>query len=348
MPSTAEIMMTLLAVADGASFLRSNVTANTSNPNGLTFPGYYDSVASGRGIWKWNNALWAYERHLARYKNTPVALAEVGVQSGGSILMWETVLGPQCHMYGLDIAPATQKFQDSRTTITIGDQGDPAMWHNFFSTVTPALDVLIDDGGHTGPQMCTTTAEVWPHIKAGGILAIEDIHGAKYLHEFFLNAAQFYGHRTEQVSAIHIYPYLLMAQKAGVPAAVYDPTAVPGAVVSKQISTIPEITDAVASGQPGTLIVLSNPSWGNMMNPAGLSYVFQTFNDMHDPPAWHCIPDGCCNTAASVCTSRTSNSPQQQKIWGVHVLPSKVVIELAPSVPVIEAVRHGDVWLNYA
>merc|ERR1719281_510784 len=89
----------------------------------------------------------------------PLAVAEVGVQSGGSILMWQAVLGAQIKFYGLDINPGCNKFKDAATSITIGDQADPKMWNSFFSTVTNTLDILVDDAGHTPDGV--PTPESW-------------------------------------------------------------------------------------------------------------------------------------------------------------------------------------------
>merc|ERR1719506_2635372 len=109
-----------------------NKTKDQSNK--LSFMGWYNSHVEGRGIWKWSNALDAYDRHFAGLHGFKVNMAEVGVQSGGSILMWEAVLGQKCHVYGLDINPSCTKFTNGQTTISIGDQADPVMWKHLFSS----------------------------------------------------------------------------------------------------------------------------------------------------------------------------------------------------------------------
>merc|ERR1719247_3827036 len=99
-----------------------------------TFPGFYNSHTTGRGIWKWSNSLDAYQRHFAPMAGqAELALGEVGVQSGGSILMWKAVLGAQLKFYGFDINKNCMQFADATTVITIGDQGDVKMWNSFFS-----------------------------------------------------------------------------------------------------------------------------------------------------------------------------------------------------------------------
>merc|ERR1719265_2785734 len=93
--------------------------------------------------------------------------------------MWKAVFGESCHVYGLDINPKCKAFQDKVTTIT----------------------------------------PVFPKLNPGGYIAIEDIHGAHYLQTFFQPTAQFLAVQAQsgQLASIHVYPFVLMAKKAGQP-----------------------------------------------------------------------------------------------------------------------------------
>lgn len=320
-----------------------NVT-NSSNSNGvLTFTSYYDSVTSGRGIWKWNNALEAYNRHLLQFQGKVVNGAEVGVQSGGSVLMWHAVLGPNAVIHGLDINPMCSQFVDEKTSITIGDQENPDMWASFFTHVSSTLDFLVDDGGHFPKQMLQTIYSVFPRLNSNGVIAIEDIHGSHYLESFFKPAAQYFGPNAE-VASIHLYPYLLAAQKVGAGAAPYDPTTQPNAVVSARITSLSELK--LQGATPGSLIVLENPSWGRFINPSGLAHFFEIFIDLYQPKSMPDYPPGCADASVAVCTSGTVNSDLQSQVSGVHILPNKLVVEIPASPPVIQAVRRGDKWIR--
>lgn len=89
--------------------------------------------------------------------------------------MWKRVFGAQCHVYGIDINPAVNKFTDQTTTITIGDQADMGMWQSFFAETTKApIDALIDDGGHESHQMLVTLRSVFDNLTPGGIIGLED------------------------------------------------------------------------------------------------------------------------------------------------------------------------------
>lgn len=335
------------AIASRTSTLRRiqahNRTNSTHSQNALTFTTYYDSITTGRGIWKWNNALEAYNRHLLQFQGTVVNGAEVGVQSGGSMQMWHTVLGQSAVLHGLDINPMCSKFVDEKTSITIGDQENPEMWSSFFAHVSSTLDFLVDDGGHFPKQMLQTIYSVFPKLNSNGVIAIEDIHGAHYLQSFFDPAAQYFG-PNQEVASIHLYPYLLVAQKVGAGAGPYDPTQQPNAKVS---ATIASLDDLVLQGAtPGTLIVLQNPSWGRFINPTGLSYFFKTFIDLYQPQAMPDDPPGCADASTPVCTSGTTNSLLQSQVQGVHIFPDKLVVEIPAQPPVIQAVRRGDQWIR--
>ena len=67
-------------------------------------------------------------------------------------------------------------FENEFTKIFIGDQADPAAWKRFRAS-TPAIDVLIDDGGHGPEQQIVTLEETLPFLRPGGVYLCEDVHG---------------------------------------------------------------------------------------------------------------------------------------------------------------------------
>lgn len=341
------LQVVLVASADRTTTFRSVKAHNTTNSKqpGLTFTAYYDSVTTGRGIWKWNNALEAYNRHLLQYQGKDVNGAEVGVQSGGSLTMWHTVLGQKAVIHGLDINPMCTEFVDAKTSITIGDQENPEMWKSFFTHVSSTLDFLVDDGGHFPNQMLQTIYNVFPKLNAGGVIAIEDIHGAHYQQSFFEPAAQYFG-TNQEVASIHIYPYLLVAHKVGAGPTPYDPTTLPNAQVFKTVTTVADVTSSLQGATPGSLIVLQNPAWGRFINPSGLVHFFQTFIDLYQPQAMPDYPKGCADASVAVCTSGTVNSVLMSQVQGVHIYPDKLVVEVPAQTPVIQAVRRGDKWIR--
>jgi hypothetical protein len=189
---------------------------------------YFERNQMGPGIFKWRHYFVAYQRHLSKFVGRASTLVEVGVYSGGSLPMWRSFLGPDCNVYGIDIEPACAIYENDRISIAIGDQGDRAFWAEFRSAV-PEVDIVIDDGGHRVEQQIVTLEEMLPHMRPGGVLIIEDIHGnandfAQYalglvdqLNECVEKTNDIYGFVAtpyqRAIHSIHFYPYLLVIEK---------------------------------------------------------------------------------------------------------------------------------------
>ncbi len=198
---------------------------------------YFDSIVVGPGVHKWTHYLNIYHHHFRRFIGREVNLVEIGVQSGGSMGMWSQYFGPGCHIFGVDIDPNCKSFENERTKIYIGDQEDRLFWRQFKSEV-PAIDIVIDDGGHEPDQQMVTLEELLPHIRPGGIYICEDIHGihnrfSAYVHGIadHLNAADWlpaYDRPEEQlavratpfqsaIKSLHIYPFVTVIELADRP-----------------------------------------------------------------------------------------------------------------------------------
>jgi len=319
---------------------------STSNASrwGETFQVWYNSHSAGRGVWKWNNALDAYQRHFGPMAGRPIKLVEIGVQSGGSIQMWQSVLGPQCHVYGLDINKGVLKFVDPTTTITIGDQANVQMWQSFFAqTVKGPIDVLVDDGGHESNQMLVTLTQTFDHLTPGGMVAIEDIHGGGYIESFFAPSATFLGWKAQQglLGSVHVYPFVLIAQKGG------DETRAP--LVFSGTTTTVNSFDAMWAALPkhvGGHVILENAGWGPFFTEQGLTNFFRLFGGLHNSQ-WYDQPLGCRTTTKALCTVTVVNNDVQKLITGIHIYPSRLVIEVAGNPVNIQAVRKGTEWLPY-
>ena len=129
----------------------------------------------GRLIHKWMHYFEVYERHLSRYRGTDVHLVEIGVAHGGSLEMWRNYFGPRAKLWGIDVDPTIQPFDDDGIRLLIGDQSDRGFLRQVRQTI-PRIDVVIDDGGHTMAQQRTTLEELLPAIAADGAYICEDLH----------------------------------------------------------------------------------------------------------------------------------------------------------------------------
>ncbi len=128
-----------------------------------------------RSVHKWIDYFDIYHRALSPYRNKPITFLEIGVQNGGSAMMWRDYLGPEAKIIGMDKDPQCKALEEYGFEIWIGDQGDPAFWQEFLAA-HPAIDIVLDDGGHTMQQQLVTFEALWPAVAFGGLYLVEDLH----------------------------------------------------------------------------------------------------------------------------------------------------------------------------
>ena len=138
---------------------------------------YFLDNHSGRLVQKWLHYFEVYERHFEPYRHKPIRVLEFGVDHGGSLQMWRHYFGPQAEIVGVDIDPACAALAEPGIDIVIGDQEDPEL-HRQLREKYGEFDIVIDDGGHTMPQMTVTFQEMYPAVKTGGLYVAEDLHCA--------------------------------------------------------------------------------------------------------------------------------------------------------------------------
>jgi hypothetical protein len=190
---------------------------------------YFDGIKEGPGVWKWLHYFELYHRHLHKFVGREVTIVEVGVYSGGSMQMWRGYFGEGCRVHGVDIREECKVFEDSFTTIHIGNQADRGFWKQFRASV-PAVDVLIDDGGHQPEQQMVTLEEMLPHLRPGGVYICEDIHRVGNRFTAFAHAladelnayARLPQHQElastatpfqAAVDSVHFYPFVVVIEK---------------------------------------------------------------------------------------------------------------------------------------
>ena len=131
---------------------------------------------------KWDPYFDVYETWFSKFRGKSPRILEIGVQNGGSALMWLEYFGPGTTVVGVDVDPRCKQHTSSNVEIEIGDQGDDTFWANFFTKHTTPFDIIIDDGGHRMQQMILTFAVASPQVKDGGIFLIEDTHTTYWNH----------------------------------------------------------------------------------------------------------------------------------------------------------------------
>jgi hypothetical protein len=138
----------------------------------------------GRLVHKWEQYFPAYDRHLARFRNTAVTVVEIGVGDGGSVQMWRRFFGPTARIIGIDNNPACKSFEERQIGIRIGSQTDTGFLDSVLAEAGP-VQVIIDDGSHAMAHVQQTFAHLYPHpgFDPNGVYMVEDLHTA-YWPEF--------------------------------------------------------------------------------------------------------------------------------------------------------------------
>ena len=72
----------------------------------------YFEAHKGRRIHKWMHYFDIYDRHFSKFRGRPVVVLEFGVQYGGSAQMWREYFGPDAKIYGVDIDPRCQHWEE--------------------------------------------------------------------------------------------------------------------------------------------------------------------------------------------------------------------------------------------
>jgi len=153
---------------------------------------FFQHHTEGAGIHKWVHYFPIYEEHFGRFcrADVDVRMAEIGVQSGGSMLMWRHAFGQKLKlMLGMDINNATRRFEalGDNVKIEIGDQGNSGFLQQVREKYPEGFDILLDDGSHLPEHQFTTFVHLWEAIRPGGVFMIEDVHGRNPLLNWLLS-----------------------------------------------------------------------------------------------------------------------------------------------------------------
>jgi FkbM family methyltransferase len=114
-----------------------------------------------------------YEKELARYRDKSLQLVEVGIDQGGSLIMWAEyfkkgrILGIDLELRG-DCEKNCAKYPG--IMLAVGN----AYMHASLAQM-PEMDIFIDDGPHTLDTQIWAVKNILPRVKPGGLFVIEDI-----------------------------------------------------------------------------------------------------------------------------------------------------------------------------
>lgn len=131
--------------------------------------------SDGPGLHKWSHYLEYYGEFLS-IGEEPVTVLEIGVQSGGSLDMWDKVLPRGSVIVGLDVNGECKRYENGRVSVEIGSQCDISFINDIGTKYGP-FDIIVDDGSHIPTHQEISLVELIKYVKPGGTYIIEDIHG---------------------------------------------------------------------------------------------------------------------------------------------------------------------------
>lgn len=181
---------------------------------------HFEGNVEGPGINKWLHYFDIYDRHFDKFRGGAVNVLEVGVYGGGSLTMWRDYFGNDARVWGVDINPWCKQCEAERIEVLIGDAGSDDFWKDTLPGLPP-IDVFIDDGSHKSEEQIVAAGAVWHHMRPGGVMVIEDIHGHehgfndeldKWVRRLNINKPTEPDDFQARVDSLHCYPYLAVLE----------------------------------------------------------------------------------------------------------------------------------------
>ena len=126
-----------------------------------------------------------YPDLLAPFRYAPCTLLEIGVQSGGSLVLWHYYLD-DATIYGVDLHYGVthhnrELLLSNDGQLFIGDAYTVAMLEHLEREAETPFDIIIDDGPHTLQSQQFAARNYRQLLAPGGILVIEDIQDISHL-----------------------------------------------------------------------------------------------------------------------------------------------------------------------
>ena len=126
-----------------------------------------------------------YSDEFAKYKDKKINLLEIGLGSGGSLILWSDYF-KEANITGIDSGTDT-RFLNCMTNTKSYDNirliACDAYNQDLINTL-PEFDIMIDDGPHTLQSHLWFLEYYLPKLKSNGVAIIEDIDDIKWI-EFY-------------------------------------------------------------------------------------------------------------------------------------------------------------------
>lgn len=120
-------------------------------------------------------------------KKKPVSVVEIGVQYGGSLLLWQGLF-PKGSIIGIDTEDKLHQYVKdeldwSRVDVWRADAYAPSTIEKLKESFPGGIDFMIDDGPHTLNTQAAFVRNYAPMLSEGGYAVVEDIQGESQVRE---------------------------------------------------------------------------------------------------------------------------------------------------------------------
>lgn len=141
-----------------------------------------------------------YTQLLAFRRWDELNLLELGVATGGSLLVWRDYL-PRARVTGLDRQLPALDEPGDRVRMYAGQQDDEALLTRIADERGP-FDVVIDDCSHVASATAASMRVLWPRLRGSGSLYVIEDWGTGYWPEWPDGAAFAPGHTAGMVGLV--------------------------------------------------------------------------------------------------------------------------------------------------
>lgn len=125
-----------------------------------------------------------YDLLFAQYRKQPINFLEVGINRGGSLLMWRRFFD-SATINGVDIRDSFDPFTDSDDiNAKVFDAGDVFAFDKHFGDNT--FDIILDDGAHEKESQVHLYKLHSRRVRSGGLYVIEDVQDVNDNLDYFL------------------------------------------------------------------------------------------------------------------------------------------------------------------
>jgi cephalosporin hydroxylase len=115
-----------------------------------------------------------YSKEFSQYKNKNNVIVEIGVHTGGSIMLWHDYF-PESTIYGIDVQVSTAQFNQWLSAHPRAKFMQKNAYLKEVADRFDAIDIFIDDGPHTLDSQIVAIELYLHKVKSGGLFIIEDV-----------------------------------------------------------------------------------------------------------------------------------------------------------------------------